>query len=240
MSGLSAHLDGEVLTLDFSRPEASNAFGLPDAKNLQKFLRAHRNARVLIWRSRGRCFSSGGDLRAYAKLKVRAQGLIVNRQIAKILAELEAFPGVTLAIVEGDCWGGGMELLSCFDVVWSVPEAAFGLWQRRLGLSYGWGGWQRLQARMGAARLRERALGGQAFTAFSAHQFGLVNEIVPRFAIESRLAVWRQQQLRLPPEPVKGLKSMSTSTEGLWFKKLWGNKSHSRVLANFNGNRGLS
>jgi enoyl-CoA hydratase len=237
MSAISAELDGDVLTITFFRPEAANAFDLEAAKTLREILKSHRGVRVLVWRAMGRCFCSGGDLHAYARLKGRNQGLLVNRQIAKILGELAAYPAATLAIVEGDCWGGGVELLSCFDTVWSVPDAAFGLWQRRIGLTYGWGGWRRLAARMGEARLRERALAGQAFTAFCARQWGLVDEVIPRFALEDRLKEWRRNQLRLPAEPVAAIKSVTGATEAGWFKKLWGNRTHARILAEFGGGR---
>jgi len=234
MSAISSELDGDQLTITFFRPEAANAFDLAAAKSLQKILKSRRRGvRSLVWRAKGRCFCSGGDLQAYAKMKGRNQGLLVNRQIAKILDELAAFPAATLAVVEGDCWGGGLELLGCFDSVWSTPEAAFGLWQRRIGLTYGWGGWRRLESRLGAARLKERALLSGAFTAFSAKEWGLVDEIVPRFAVEDRLKVWRDVQSGLPAEPVAGIKRISGGTESAWFRKLWGNKTHMQVLTEF-------
>lgn len=234
MSNIAVHRDGELLTLVFSRPEAANAFSLDDALQLQRILRTQKSAKVLIWRTTGsRCFCAGGDLAAYAKMSKRDQGIAANKKIARALAELAGFPAVTLAIVEGDCWGGGVELLSAFDSVWAVPYAAFGLWQRRIGLSFGWGGGARLERRIGKARLSRLALGAQAVTAMQAADLGLVDRIIGADDVERELRRWFKQQRRLPFEPVAALKTMTAKNEASWFRRLWWTPSHKQVLARF-------
>jgi enoyl-CoA hydratase/carnithine racemase len=234
MSNIAVHRDGDLLTLIFSRPEAANAFCLDDALHLQKILRTHKSARIVIWRARGsRCFCAGGDLAAYARMSKREQGIAANRKIAAALAELAKFPAVTLAIVEGDCWGGGVELLSAFDSVWAVPHAAFGLWQRRIGLTFGWGGGARLAGRIGKARLIQTALYAQAMTAMRAADLGLVDRIIGADDVERELRRWLKQQGQLPYEPVAALKAMTAKNEASWFRRLWWSPSHKRVLARF-------
>ena len=234
MASIQAHRQGDVLTVVFSRPEAANAFSLDDAESLREILRLNKSAKVLIWRSAGgRFFCAGGDLAAYARLTTKAQGFQINKKISLALADLAKFPGVTLAIVEGDCFGGGVELLSCFDMVWSVPHAAFGLWQRRIGLSFGWGGGQRLAARLGQGRLRERALSGDSFTAFKASEFNLVDKILTPERIETELQRFCAHQLELAREPIVALKATNPRSEAAWFRRLWGNKSHLKALKPF-------
>lgn len=239
MSNIAVHRDGDSLTLVFSRPEAANAFGLDDALQLRKILKANPTARVLVWRSAGgRCFCAGGDLAAYARMAKRDQGLAANRKIAAALKDLAAFPGLTLAIVEGDCWGGGLELLSSFDTVWALPHAAFGLWQRRIGLSFGWGGGTRLEARLGPAKVKALALTARSFTAATAADLGLVDRVVSPASLEAALGVWMKQQLSLPPEPLPLVKAMTPKSEADVFRRLWWNASHRRVLARFKGRGG--
>lgn len=233
MSSIQALRQGEVLTLVFSRPDAGNAFGLADAKDLSKILAKHKSVKLLVWRSTGRFFCAGGDLAAYAKMKKKSDGLLVNKQIAKALSDLAKFPAVTLAVVEGDCLGGGMEVLSCFDIVWSVPSAAFGLWQRRIGLSYGWGGGERLTAKLSSGRLKERALSAESFTAFRANEIGLVDKVIPAESLENSLNSFCDLQGKLAQEPIVALKTRTKKSEGLAFTRLWGNRFHSEILAKF-------
>lgn len=237
MSALSAQRDGEILRLTYSRPTVANAFGVTEAKELTRLLKTEAQARILIWQAVGsRCFSAGGDLAFYARQPKRTQGLVANRQITQALHALTNFGGVSLAVVDGDCWGGGLELLSCFDWVWATPRSGFGLWQRRIGLSFGWGGGARLHRRLGPVRLRQLALSTQALSALGAEEWGLVDRVIPAQLMESRVKEWAKAQIDLPREPVSALKTLKDSNESKWFEKLWWNDHHRRVLKRFKEN----
>jgi len=86
---------------------------------------------------------------------------------------------VVMAIYDGICMGGGLELaLSCHirvvgrGTVFSVPEAV-------AGAMPGWGNTQRLVHYFGRAKAIELALTGCRISATEAHVFGAVNHVVP-------------------------------------------------------------
>jgi enoyl-CoA hydratase/carnithine racemase len=86
---------------------------------------------------------------------------------------------VVMAIYDGVCMGGGLELaLSCHvrvageATVFSVPEA-------RAGGMPGWGNTQRLVKYFGRAKAIELALTGSQITAAEALALGAVNHVVP-------------------------------------------------------------
>lgn len=122
-----------------------------------------------------------------------------------------------VAAVNGDCLGGGMELLTCTDIRLSVEGARFGQPECRWGLFPGGGGTVRLPRQIGYANAMEILLTGRLFSASEALRFGLINRIVAREDLEREAlelaraicangdlavrrikeAVWRQADLPL-------------------------------------------
>ncbi|MCM2281532.1 MAG: enoyl-CoA hydratase/isomerase family protein [Bdellovibrionaceae bacterium] len=230
---LELRLENGLLRLTLNAPARGNSFGLQDAEQLMKILKSReaQAARGLVLEASGRLFCAGGNLDDYAKMKSSAQGKAVNRKINSALRALSLWPGPTVAVVTGDCFGGGVEVVSAFDHVVSVPEAMFGLWQRRIGLSYGWGGGARLEERLGRAALKRLALSARSFSAYEAQTMGLVDEVHLRSMLESRALEWMDHMASLPKAPVAGLKTFEPKSEQRLFERLWWNPEHRSVLA---------
>jgi enoyl-CoA hydratase/carnithine racemase len=176
-------------------------------------------------------FCSGGNLTDYAAMTSPEEGKRVNRKIAAILDEVSRLPVPTVCAVTGDCFGGGVELISAFDVVLSVPHAMFALWQRKIGLSFGWGGGKRLESRLGIHKLRQLALSANSFSALEAMKLGLIDAV----SIDERLLedarACAMGMSALPKAPVASLKSYTPEKEKEIFESLWLNEEHAKVLA---------
>ena len=95
---------------------------------------------------------------------------------ARRLAEL---PMPTIAAIEGNALGGGLELALCCDLRIASERARIGLPEVRLAVTPGAGGTQRLPRVVGPARARELILTGKVLTASEAERIGLVHEVVP-------------------------------------------------------------
>ncbi len=85
----------------------------------------------------------------------------------------------TIAAIEGNALGGGLELALCCDLRIASERARLGLPEVRLAVTPGAGGTQRLPRVVGAARARELILTGRVLSAAEAAAIGLVNEVVP-------------------------------------------------------------
>jgi len=96
--------------------------------------------------------------------------------VARRLAEL---PMPTVAAIEGNALGGGLELALCCDLRIASERAKLGLPEVRLAVTPGAGGTQRLPRVVGAARAKELILTGKLLTAAEAERIGLVHEVVP-------------------------------------------------------------
>jgi enoyl-CoA hydratase/carnithine racemase len=96
--------------------------------------------------------------------------------VARRLAEL---PMPTIAAIEGNALGGGLELALCCDLRIASERARLGLPEVRLAVTPGAGGTQRLPRVVGSARARELILTGRVLSAAEAERIGLVHEVVP-------------------------------------------------------------
>lgn len=230
---LKAEIQNSVLKIDFHRPEAGNSFGEVEAKSLLKIIAAHRkSARALLFRSsHPRLFCAGGDLKAHAKLKTKRAGLDQAKWIRKSFDALSAWPIPKAALVEGDCFGGGMEFLSCFDYRIAAPYVLFGFWQRRIGLSFGWGGFERWSKKISPDVIRSLGYSARVFGSQEALRLGLVHQIGGTNDVES----WVRQVMRWSPESATGLAVLDAKNEMRTFESLWWSENHRAVLKKFSG-----
>lgn len=222
-----------ILHLTIDHPTQGNSFGLEAAESLLDSLRTAQNLRDcqgLMLTATGRLFCAGGNLDDYARMQRASEGRKVNRRISKILGELRKWPLPTVCAVSGDCYGGGVELISTFDKILSAPHVLLGLWQRRVALSFGWGGAARLAERIGEARLRQLAIEARSLSAYEALRIGLVDEVHLPNLLEQRAREWLTAQAHLPRGPIEGLKTLAVDREQTLFERLWWSREHREIL----------
>ncbi|HET9755923.1 MAG TPA: enoyl-CoA hydratase-related protein [Candidatus Limnocylindrales bacterium] len=137
------------------------------------------DVRAVVVSGRGeRAFSAGshvGEFEAQRGPGGRERHALESG-VARSLAEL---PMPTIAAIEGNALGGGLELALCCDLRIASERARLGLPEVRLAVTPGAGGTQRLPRVIGPARARELILTGRVLTAAEAERIGLVNEVVP-------------------------------------------------------------
>ena len=92
---------------------------------------------------------------------------------------LARLPMPTIAAIEGNALGGGLELALCCDIRIASETSRLGLPEVRLAVTPGAGGTQRLPRVVGAARAKELILTGRVLTAEEAERIGLVSRVVP-------------------------------------------------------------
>ncbi len=234
MSLMKSRRTDSLLIVEFCDPDTRNSFSLRAAEELYSLLQKESGRYLgLIFTAQGRVFCSGGNLADYSALTEAEEGQRINRRIAAILDDLSRLPVPTVCVVQGDCFGGGLELISAFDLILSAPHVLFGFWQRKIGLSYGWGGGARLERRLGEHRVRQLALRAVNFGAHEARQIGLIDGV----CLESRLLTEATATVsalaRLPKRPVGPLKTLTSANERETFEKLWWSDEHRAVLNRF-------
>ena len=153
---------------------------------------------VVVSGSGDRAFSAGshvGEFESQRGPSGRARHELESG-VARRLAEL---PMPTIAAIEGNALGGGLELALCCDIRVASERAKLGLPEVRLAVTPGAGGTQRLPRIVGSARAREMILIGRVLTAAEAERIGLVHEVVPvGQAVARAMAIGEEIALRGP------------------------------------------
>ena len=135
--------------------------------------------RVVVLSGRaGRAFCAGSHVGEFeAQRGPAGRARLQLEQLA--WQELAALPMPTIAAIEGDALGGGLELALCCDLRVVSARARLGLPEVRLAVIPGSGGTQRLPRVVGIARAKELILTGRVVTAEEAERIGLVHRVVP-------------------------------------------------------------
>ena len=173
-----------VLLVRLNRPEALNALDTAMGRELLDLwtrLGSDPGAiRCAVLTGAGeRAFCAGGDLKqrnGMTDAEWRAQHEVFERAF---MALVECGVPVVGA-VNGDAYGGGLEMALCCDFLYAVPEARFAQSEVRLGIMPGCMGTQHLPRAVGERRAKELILTARAFGAADAAAWGLVNRICPR------------------------------------------------------------
>ena len=99
-------------------------------------------------------------------------------EMQRAFTALEACPVPVVAIIQGFCIGGGVDLITAADVRICSPNAVFSVREARLGLAADVGTLQRLPKIVGHnSRIRELVFTGEDFGSTEAARIGLVSRI---------------------------------------------------------------
>lgn len=168
-----------TLTLTLNRPERRNAYGRAVRDNLVEGLELavldDSITRVEL-RGNGRSFSSGGDLDEFgtAPDPVSAHHARTTRHAGLLLSRLG---WRAHAFVQGPCIGAGVEIPAFAATVHADTSAWFKLPELAMGLIPGAGGTVSLVERIGRHRTAYLALTQNVLDAYTAHEWGLVDEL---------------------------------------------------------------
>lgn len=180
---------GPIATITLARPEMRNAF---DADTIAALTEAFTglaqadDVRAVLLRAEGKVFCAGADLNWMRT--AAAQNWDDNHQDATRLADmlwaLASLPMPVVAQVQGDCYGGGVGLVACCDVVVASQDAGFCLSEAKLGLIPATISPYVIRA-MGERAAARYFVTAERFSAQRAQQLGLVHEVVDSDALNA-------------------------------------------------------
>lgn len=158
-----------------ARPEKRNAFTNAMWEALPAVVaEAAASARVLIVEGEGGTFCAGADIAEFAALTSDPDWREANQSnIRAAMSALAEVPIPTMALVEGDCIGGGCGLALCCDLRIAGPGARFGITPARLGLVYSLEDTRRLVEAVGPAQARRILFSADLLGAEEATRIGL-------------------------------------------------------------------
>jgi len=136
------------------------------------------DVRAVVVTGRGdKAFSVGSNVKEFEAYRALGGSEPFELE-ARVAQRLAGLPMPTIAAIEGDALGGGLELALCCDLRIAAKHVKLGLPEVRLAVTPSTGGTQRLPRIVGIARAKELILTGRIVDAAEAERIGLVNEVV--------------------------------------------------------------
>ncbi|MCL4219698.1 MAG: enoyl-CoA hydratase/isomerase family protein, partial [Candidatus Hydrogenedentes bacterium] len=154
---------------------------------LERIEEEQDDLRAVIVRSNSeKYFVAGANINALRDLDASSMVSWVQRghEVFNTLSEL---PLPVIAWVEGYAVGGGLELALACDLILATDNAKLGQPEAKLGLVSGWGGSHRLPRRVGLTKAKEMFFTGNILDARTAYDFGLVDYVGIREAVQKYL-----------------------------------------------------
>lgn len=140
------------------------------------------NAGIIITSGKRKGFIAGADISQFTQFKDIAEATSVLTVGHQILDKLEALKIPVVAMIDGFCLGGGLELaLAChYRVVEESGKTRLGLPEVKLGIHPGWGGTVRLPRLIGGMEALNMILSGHTISGKAAAKLGIADVAVPR------------------------------------------------------------
>ncbi len=175
--------DSHVGTVRFERGRA-NYLDLDLTRGIVDSIKSleGEGARAILLCSRGKHFCAGAEPGALATMDFE-QGA---PHLYDVAIEIFEQPLPIVAAVQGAAVGGGLGLALAADFRVAAPEARFSANFVQLGLHHGFGLTVTLPDIVGRQRALDLLLNGHRIDGATAHQMGLVDELVPIDDVEAR------------------------------------------------------
>src|SRR6188474_3111702 len=129
---------------------------------------------IVLTGAGARAFCAGADISGDLSASVETA-----RVVSHALLKYDAYAKPIVAAVNGDCVGGGVELLLATDIRAAAPHARFGLPEVRWSIYPFGGATVKLMQQIGYVHAMDLLLTGRLVDARFAAGIGLVNRVVP-------------------------------------------------------------
>ena len=170
--------------ITFNNPEKHNAVSIEmwDALvTILNDLKKNKDIRVIVLNGAvGKSFVSGADISKFDKERSSKEAILNYNKRTQIVYELlETFPKPTIAMINGYCIGGGLNLAVCCDIRICSQKSKFAMPAAKLSLGYPFSSIKRLFDIMGPGMAKHFMFTADRINADEALTCGLVKKLVP-------------------------------------------------------------
>jgi enoyl-CoA hydratase len=179
---------------------------------------------VVIVKGEGKAWSAGVDLAVFQEIKIE-KGFKMHEDGIKVIELLATMPQASIAMLNGHCFTGAMELMLGFDMVFAADSAQIGDTHAKWGIPPKWGMTPRLCHQVGLKKAKELSFTAEAISGKEAERIGLVNQSVPLEYLQelverkAALIVGNSSQVIAAEKQLYHFHSSHTLEEGLQFEQ---------------------
>jgi enoyl-CoA hydratase/carnithine racemase len=198
-----------IVTIDNQpRLNAMTRTMLAELGRLWDELEHDESCRAIVLTGAGtRAFTVGADIAGDL-----AAGPEIAHMVNHALLKTDAYAKPIIAAVNGDCVGGGLELMLASDIRAAAPEARFGLTEVKWSIYPFGGSTTKLVQQIGYVHAMDLLLTARLIAAEEAAQLGLVNRLVARDQLMGWAIETAEQIAANSPSAVQAVKQQVTAT----------------------------
>ena len=199
--------------ITFNNPEKHNAVSIEMWDALEKILdefRLSKDIRVIVLNGAGgKSFVSGADISKFDKERSSKEAVLsYNKRTQKVYELLETFPKPTIAMIDGYCIGGGLNLAVCCDIRICSEKSKFAMPAAKLSLGYPFSSINRLFDVMGPGMAKHFMFTAEKISASEALACGLVQKLVSEENIETYVRDYALTISHNAPLTIKAMKQI--------------------------------
>ena len=209
-----AQFSNKIGHIIFNNPERHNAVSLEMWDAVEEALIAFskdENIRVVVLSgSGGNSFVSGADISKFGSERGSKDAVNhYNARIKVVYNLIESFAKPTIAMINGYCIGGGLNLASCTDFRIVSEKSQFAMPAAKLALGYPFEAVNRLINAVGVAEAKLLMFTAKRIDAETALRLGFVQEVVAEDTLEKRVMEIAEIIVKNAPLTVAAMKYIS-------------------------------
>ena len=180
-----------IARITVNRAEVRNALNRATRREIKAAIgdvEEDKGIRVLIITGAGdKAFISGADINEFKDTTPIVMEEAASTIGQQLFTDIESLRVPVIAMINGFCLGGGLELAMCCDIRIAYDNAKFGQPEINVGILPGGGGTQRLPRLIGWGRAKELIYTGRIVDASEAERLGIVDRVVPQDDLETEV-----------------------------------------------------
>lgn len=174
-----------------------------------------KKIRVVILTGKNKFFISGADIGDISSVTTPEQCEKETNKMRYLFQQIENLKRPVIAAINGNCFGGGLELAMACHLRFASQEAKLSSPEINLGTIPSFGGTQKLPRIVGRAKGMELILLGKLISAEEAYRIGLINEICTSEDLISRAkAIGHEIGAKSPSAIEAAIQAISEGLEG--------------------------
>ena len=212
---IRAFIAGATGHIVFNNPERHNAVSLEMWDAVEVALSAFQDddqVRVVILSGAGgKAFVSGADISKFESERGSKEATEhYNARLKVVYDIIENYAKPTIAMIDGYCIGGGLNLAACADIRIASGKSRFAMPAAKLALGYPFDAIRRLVNAVGAASAKQLMFTAKSIDAETALRLGLVQEVVDEAALNDRVNELAKTIAGNAPLTVRAMKFIAT------------------------------
>ena len=208
-----SRIENGVGYITFNNPEKHNAVSIEMWDALERILddfRSDNTVRVIVLNGAGgKSFVSGADISKFDKERSSKEAVLsYNKRTQKVYENLETFPKPTIAMINGYCIGGGLNLAVCCDIRICSEKSKFAMPAAKLSLGYPFSSIKRLFDVMGPGMAKHFMFTADKISAKEAQTCGLIQKLISEDDIEIFVKDYALTISKNAPLTIKAMKQI--------------------------------